>query len=147
MNREQILTVLSDFARQPPRLEYGNYGDPKAFRSEARAITRDLHDAQELLAAVAMRGGISAKNLVSATSAFSGRLQLVPDTGRRFSKYGVTIEYATGQYWPTEYRKAVCAVLAAALWAYWHRSFNTGDDIRAMARNELSRGVAKRWFN
>ncbi len=30
----------------------------------------------------------------------------------------VTIEYTTGQYMPTEYRKAVCAVLASALWEY-----------------------------
>lgn len=27
------------------------------------------------------------------------------------------LEYTTGQYWPTEYRKAACAVLASALWA------------------------------
>jgi hypothetical protein len=28
------------------------------------------------------------------------------------------IDYCTGQYWPTEYRRAVCAVLASALWEY-----------------------------
>lgn len=31
----------------------------------------------------------------------------------------VTIDYCTGQYWPTEYRRAVCAVLASAIWDYW----------------------------
>src|SRR3990167_287401 len=33
--------------------------------------------------------------------------------------YGSTsIDYCTGQYFPTEYRKAACAVLASALWAW-----------------------------
>lgn len=29
-----------------------------------------------------------------------------------------TVDYCTGQYFPTEYRRAVCAVLASALWDY-----------------------------
>lgn len=141
MNREQILAALNDFMRQRPGLEYGNYGSMSAYRSEQRAIQRDFRDAQELLAAVAARGDISAKDLVSATSAFSGRLRLVFPTPKL-----ARVEYITGQYFPTEYRKAVCAVLAAALWAYWREYFDTGDEIRKMARNELSRGVAERWF-
>lgn len=141
MNREQILAALSDFVRQRPGLEFGNYGSMPAYRSEQRAIQRDFRDAQGLLAAVATRGDISAKDLVEATRAFSGRLQLVFPSPKQ-----VHVTYVVGQYWPTEYRKAVCAVLAAALWAYWREYFDTGDEIRKMARNELSRGVAKRWF-
>jgi hypothetical protein len=30
----------------------------------------------------------------------------------------VEIDYCTGQYFPTEYRRAACAVLASALWEY-----------------------------
>jgi hypothetical protein len=32
---------------------------------------------------------------------------------------GKRLDYTTGQYWPTEYRRAAAAVLASALWSYW----------------------------
>jgi hypothetical protein len=41
--------------------------------------------------------------------------------GRGYSRAvpgGVSLDYCTGQYWPTEYRAAVCAVLASLLWAH-----------------------------
>jgi hypothetical protein len=40
------------------------------------------------------------------------RAAVLPPTSR------VSIGYCTGQYFPTEYRRAVCAVLASALWEY-----------------------------
>jgi len=59
------------------------------------------------------------------------------------------VEYCTGQYWPTEYRRATCAVLASAIW-FRLRDDVQGDDkaeaIRKAARRELSRPVAARWF-
>lgn len=143
--RDQILAALSAFIRQRPGLEYGNYGDATAYRSEVRSITRDLHDAQELLAAVSWRQGIDETALRYAiANAYSGRLTL-QDTAAG----GVSLDYCTGQYFPTEYRKAVCAVLSSALWSYFRDGCNakTGDEIRKMARRELSRRVASRWFN
>lgn len=103
--RAAILAALDRWIRQRPGLEYGNYGDPVIYRSECRAIARDKRDAQTLLAAVE-RSLIDAGTLKAAFRAFSGRL----------TWDGSRLSYVTGQYWPTEYRKAAAAVLAAALW-------------------------------
>jgi len=108
--RDAILTALDAFIRQRPGLDYGNYGDPSAYRAEVRSIGRDLQDARALLHAVELRPSITAAMLREAfQSAFSGRL----------SWDGARLDYTTGQYWPTEYRRAAAAVLASALWSYW----------------------------
>lgn len=83
------------------------------------------------------------------------------------------IDYCTGQYFPTEYRRAVCAVLASALWYYTRehcmptvgtapcgsgkaeadkyfdgkKAVSAGDWLRAHFRNEFGRGIAARWFS
>lgn len=142
--RANILAALSSFANQKPGLDYGNYGDASAYRSECRAITNDLHDARELLATVSWREGITADDLKSAMArAFSGRLTWTPD-----GNGSGTLDYTTGQYFPTEYRKAACAVLATALWQYWATNMagNQADKVRATARRELSRRVYRGYF-
>lgn len=121
--RENILSALSAWVRQRPGLEFGNYGDVSAYRSEMRSITKDLHHAETLLAAVAWRESITAADLKAAFRAFSGRL----------TWDGKKLSYCAGQYWPTEYRKAVCAVLSQALWDYYRDgcmptpTYQTGD--------------------
>lgn len=144
--KNAILAALSAFIRQRPGLEFANYGNVSAYRSELRGITKDRHHAEELLAAVSWRS-ISAEDLLAAArSAFSGRLSLtVQDNG------GVIVDYCTGQYFPTEYRRAVCAVLAFALWGYWRgccapEAENKAQRIRDTAKRELSRSVARRYF-
>lgn len=114
--REAILQALGVWIAQRPGLEYGNYGDPASYRSEMRRITRQMHDARELLAAVSMRQSITADHLRAAFRAYSGRLTWTPNEAG-----GGTLDYCTGQYWPTEYRAAACAVLASALWD-WYRA-------------------------
>lgn len=196
MQRENILAALSRFTSQRPGLDFANYGDARAYRSESASITRDLQHARELLAAVSRRDGIGAAELMAAArSAYSGRLTI-----EETESDSVRISYCTGQYFPTEYRRAVCAVLASALWEYWRRDMrpdhwivtceddsharipatsrrfdsrdaaaeyaktvaqsrypqvsevyqgglSAGDYLRSMARRELSRGVAGRYFN
>jgi hypothetical protein len=141
MNKQAILSTLRKFARQRPGLEFGNYGDAKAYRSELRAITRDLSDVQTMLRAVE-HSDITADDIVRAAD--GGRLSITVDGEK------VRIDYCTGQYFPTEYRKAVCAVLAFALWDHVRDSM-TGDDIgdriRAHFRREFGRGIASRYFN
>lgn len=138
--KDQILTALRAFIRQRPGLEFCNYGDVSAYRSESRDITRDRHHAEELLHRVEY-SDITAEQLIHAANhAFGGRLSIVPLND------GVRIEYTTGQYWPTEYRKAVCAVLSSALWDHWRTPESTGDSLRRTARLEVSRAVANRWF-
>lgn len=168
--REQILTLLGAFIRQRPGLEYGNYCSDwrdtegrKAYFSEMRSITKDRHIAEKLLAQVAWRKGIGEEQLRDAFRAFSGRLSIVdlPDGKMR-------LDYCTGQYFPTEYRKAVCAVLAQALWDYFrdqcmpdaavpelerYRSpmgkgyVSAGDWIRQTARREFGASIQRKYFD
>jgi hypothetical protein len=135
--RQRILTALNGFMHQRPGLDFANYGDVRLYRSEYAGILRDLHDAEKLLTAVSWRESITADDLKKAFRAFSGRL----------TWDGQRMDYCTGQYFPTEYRKAVCAVLASALWDYWRTPETTGDDIRKKARKELGARLANRWFN
>jgi hypothetical protein len=108
-----IVSALETFIRSRPGLEYANYGCLSAYRSEARSITRDKRDAETLLDAVRYQDTITADCLIAAArGAYSGRLSIVEREDGE-----VAINYCTGQYYPTEYRRAACAVLASALWA------------------------------
>ncbi len=143
--RDNILNALSAFAASRPGLDPRNYISSwsdtegrKAYAAEVRSITRDLHHARALLTAVRL-SGITEAQLIEAFRAFGGRL----------SWDGTRLDYCTGQYYPTEYRRAVCAVLASALWNYFREDCgcDTGDKIRAAARRALPRAIARRWFN
>lgn len=168
--RDMILDLLAAFVRQRPGLEFGNYGDVKMYRSEMRSITRDRHIAERLLADVRWRTSIDEARLRDAFRAYSGRLSLIdkPDGS-------MALDYCTGQYFPTEYRKAVCAVLASALLdnardnmpapvgkikstigygpfrrEIEHDSINgksPGDYLRSKFRREYGRSIASRYFD
>ena len=136
-----IIAMLEKFARQRPGMEPGNYGDWKSYRAELRTVTRDLAHARTLLSAVEW-SGITADDIIRAAD--GGRLGIKVDGER------VRIDYCTGQYFPTEYRKAVCRVLASALWAHIRDSMpgdEIGDRIRAHFRREFGRTIAGRYFN
>ena len=142
MNKSTVLHALESYAKQRPGLEFANYGDVSAYRSESRAITKDLHNALELLSAVSWRDSITGDDIIKAAeSAFSGRLSFTQEGDT------LTIEYCTGQYFPTEYRKAICAVLARVLWQYWASDLDTGNQIRKAARDNLSQSVTRGYFN
>lgn len=149
MKKQALIEALHRFIRQRPGLEFANYGDVSAYLSESRAITRDLHHARALLSAVAWRDGITADDIIDASCrAFSGRLTITPTNDGE----GFSIDYCTGQYFPTEYRRAVASVLASALWAYWRDSLPTenerkGYEIRRTAMRELGRSLACQFFN
>lgn len=149
--KQAIIDALRAFAAQRPGLEFGNYcsgwddqSGRRAYLSEMRAITKDLHDARTLLRAVEL-SGVTEAQLVEGFHAFSGRL--VPTR----SPDGLKLDYCTGQYFPTEFRKAVCAVCAAALWAYhredWDPAAQCGEKLRARFVNMFGRSIARRWFN
>lgn len=168
--KQDLLIALSNFVRQRPGLEYGNYGDVTSYRAESRGITRDLHDYETLLHAVQQHDSITVDDLVKASrSAFSGRLEIVLPGER--GEYNPTlvsnvvrIEYCVGQYFPTEYRKAACALLASALWT-WQRDhampapvssdkyqmgsqlLTAGDWLRRRFRRRFGHHLASRWFN
>jgi len=147
IQKQTIIDALSKFAGQRPGLEFGNYGEISAYRSEMRSITKDLQHARTLLRAVELASGLTAEQLMGGFRAFSGRLTLNANG---------TLDYCTGQYWPTEYRRAVCAVCASALWDYYREGWSAaaeakgarpGDFIRAQFRRMFGRGIASRWFD
>jgi hypothetical protein len=146
--KQQIITALRAFIGQRPGLDYGNYGESTSYRAEVRAIGKDLQQARELLRYGELRDSITADDIIDASArAYGGRLTITQrDDG------AVAVDYCTGQYWPTEYRKAVCAVLSQAIWDYLRGSMPAGtslpgDYLRASARREFGRGMASRWFN
>ncbi|CAB4152084.1 hypothetical protein UFOVP938_57 [uncultured Caudovirales phage] len=171
MNKQTVIAALMAFARQRSGIEFCNYGDVSAFRSEQRSIKRDLQHVRVLVSAVQWRDSITGDMIAEACKhAFSGRLSLIERADGK-----IAVDYCSGQYFPTEYRKAVCAVLASVLWDTWrenmpapsgkitktsgfgpfaheseHDSINgmtPGDYLRATARKEFGRGIASRWFN
>ena len=164
-DRATILAALDRFIRQRPGLEFGNYGDWSAYRAEVRSIGRDLQHARTLLAYVDCLQGIDADRLKAAfRGAYSGRLNLgftrVCDACHRDPTLQhnhaprAILDYCTGQYWPTEYRKAACAVLASAIWDYWRdhapalrEGVSVGDHLRRKAFEIFGRAIAGRWFN
>ena len=147
MDKQTIIDSLTRFARQRPGLEFGNYGDVASYRSELRGITRDLAHARVLLRAVELAGGLDVETLKGGFRAYSGRLTLNADG---------TLDYCKGQYWPTEYRRAVCAVCASALWDYYREGWTNvaemygkrpGDFMREQFRRMFGRAIANRWFD
>jgi hypothetical protein len=138
MSKQAIIEALDGWIKQRPGLEYGNYGDPVSYRAEMRGITRDLHHARTLLRHVELSGITGAQLDEAFKRAFAGRLLWD----------GRALDYCTGQYWPTEYRRAACAVLASALWTYWRDDCGyTGAALRVHAARVFGRGIASRWFN
>ena len=148
-----IIAALDAFIRQRPGLEFGNYGDWTAYRSEVRSIGKDLQHARALLNYVAWHDSITAEMILSAAQ--SGRLSIKVEGNK------VRVDYCTGQYWPTEYRPAVCRLLSSVIWDYWRDHCmpvdaglidkfsnlqNVGPWIRKQASRELGTGVARRWF-
>jgi hypothetical protein len=152
--KQQIIAALRAFIGQRPGLEFFNYGDVTGYRAEMRAITKDLHHARQLLRDVELRDSITAEMIVEASKhAYSGRLSIVERADG-----AISIDYCAGQYWPTEYRKAVCAVCASLLWDYTRTNYGagfaqsagrpiTGSELRAQFRREYGRGIASRWFD
>ncbi len=144
MTKQAIVNSIRVFINQRSGIDGANYsGDREAFMGDYRPILKYGKHARQLIRFVERCDSISDKMILDASRAFSGRLQFV----ERGDKVGV--DYCTGQYFPTEYRKAACAVLAQAIWN-WFRDkceCKTRDDIRKAARREFGRGIAGVWFN
>ena len=151
MTRDDLLSLLQSFANQRPGIEPCNYHDFASYRAESREVTADLHDVRALLSAVAGRWYAIGADQIRAALQSGGRLTL-DDDGR--------LSYCTGQYFPTEYRKAACRVLASLLWAAGREGAAypwaeptpegrriTGNSMRAWARREFGRRIASRYFN
>lgn len=159
--KAHLIALLASWIAQRPGLEFANYGDVSSYRSEMRSITKDGAVAKQLLRYVEMMDSISAEDIIEGFRAFSGRLSLV----LRNDEW--TLDYCTGQYWPTEYRRAAAAVLSSVIWNYWrsdipmsdksaeelqaflkmHKAANAGDYLRKKAVREFGRGRVASFFN
>ena len=139
--KQTIIDALNRWIAQRPGLEFGNYGDVSSYRAELRSIGKDLQHARAMVNYVAWHDSITAEMIMSAADN-GGRLTLTIDGDK------VRIDYVTGQYWPTEYRRAVCALMSSVIWAWLRENceYKTGDDIRKAARRELGQSIGRRWF-
>ncbi len=121
--KQKLLETLDGFVNSRPGLDPRDYADGtmegwRNYRRESAAITRDMHDYYAIRGQVAWRDSIDADAIIKASvHAYSGRLTIKlitsdePGKGPHFQ-----LSYCAGQYMPTEYRKAACAVLASAWW-------------------------------
>ena len=137
--KKALIAALRAFIAQRPGLDPCNYGDASGYRSESRSITQDRRHAETILANIEWRDSLTADNIIDASKhAFSGRLTIKePEPGK------FRLNYCTGQYFPTEYRKAAAAVLASALWDYWRTDGNSPSD---RGRETFGRTIANRYF-
>lgn len=142
--KHDIIAALRRFIAQRPGLEPGNYisgwndtAGRRLYRAESRQITRDRHDAEALLRYVETSGVTGAQ----IANALNGRL----------TWDGAQLDYCTGQYFPTEYRRAAASALASTLWYYWCDDIGPGQEgtaekIRKQAHNALGTRIARRFF-
>jgi hypothetical protein len=100
-----IFNVFQRWIDQRPGLDPANY-DRSGYRSDSRKIQQDGTRARAALRLATAYPFSAAALLDSCRSDFSGRLSLVFESGK-----GASINYCTGQYWPTEYRIAAAVVL------------------------------------
>ena len=135
--KSEMIEALYQFTAQRSGIDWKNYGgSQEAFMQDYRRILRDGRDARVMLRAA--EANYLLENIL-AEQLESGRLTW---DGKR-------LEFTACQYFPTEYRAAVCRALASALWRFWGGlgGRTSCDQIRADARRSLSPGIAKRWFN
>jgi len=160
ISKNEIIELLRKFTNQRSGIDYRNYSrgslrwNPRSLRNEyvqSSGLKNDIariaqsgRDARILLQLVENTPTITADDLRRSFSAYAGRLELKQEGDSKWR-----LSYCTGQYFPTEYRDAVCAVLSSAIWNYIRTMPNmeSGDDIRKQARKMFGRGIASRWFN
>ena len=129
---------LIKWVNQRPGLDFANYGDVTSYRAESREITADRNDFFELLAFAQIAVPELEQKLTDKLKNDSGRLT-IDSEGR--------LNYCTGQYFPTEYRPAASRILSSIIWNELRKEYETGDQIRKAARRNVSRRVAKHYFN
>lgn len=147
--KEQIVNLLQNWIDQRPGLDPRDYGFGRDgwnnYRRESARITQQKRDAQILLNHVASSQITAAELIEAFPRSFSGRLELKQE-GNEYR-----LSYCTGQYWPTEYRAAACAVLASALWAYHREDYkdseHIGDDLRKAFKRMFGASLSRRWFD
>jgi hypothetical protein len=142
-DKKTLLVLLRKFVSQRPGLNPADYADASSYRADSRLCTRQLNDALTLLPQIEMRTNISAEAIASRLQPESRlSIETLPSGALR-------LDYTAGQYWPMEFRAAVCRLCADLLWSDSFDAFPriSGDERRAHFREWFGRGMAGRWFN
>ncbi len=166
--KQKILDTLDDFVNQRPGLDPLDYGGGtdgwRLYRSESASITKDMHDYYKIRDQIHWRDSITADDIIKASQhAFSGRLT-INDISAHYDDsstyWAYSINYCAGQYMPTEYRKAACAILASTWWNVTRTdcpdfetdetgnyvSGNPGQWMRAAAKRTFGIGLQRGYF-
>jgi len=134
------LDALEKFVAQRSGIEVHNYANRESFMYDYRKILRHGAQARKMLKYLQWRS-IPSYLLTEAARATSGRLEY-DYISRKWS-------YNAGQDYCTEYRAAVCNLLAQAiedLWRLDERIFWTRSQILVKARKQFGRAIARDWF-
>lgn len=142
IEKSTIIKLLDRFISQRSGMEWADYGSRESYMGDYRRILKDGKTARRLLRDVEL-SSITAEALSEAFRAYAGRLALIEDPN---TEDGARLEYCTGQYFPTEYRAAACAVLASALWEYHRNDYPAIEDLRKRFAKHYGRDIANRWF-
>lgn len=164
MNCLTVFNELEKWINRRPGLDLRDYGlypgmpisewknARRCYDQEARAIAKDGREARAALKEARMQPP-HPELMQDAFRAFSGRLTWCEKHHHdaKTGKYEGQLNYCTGQYWPTEYRKAAKAVLESYISAVkQHRasenslthSYQTIQDVRA-----ASQAAGQHWFD
>lgn len=110
---QTCLRALLVFAAQNPGFEWCNYATSdwkasrRAYLGDSRPVAKQLRTIRSLGWRFPSLDNATMKKASGQT--YSGRLQFKEDDR------GVSVDYCTGQYWPTEYRQASLAVIKEAI--------------------------------
>lgn len=139
------IELLCKFVNQRAGLCFADYGDRTIYMRESREITKDRADFYEFL------------NLgYRLCDDLNERLiKYLTNTGDRLTLENNKLKYITGQYFPTEYRPAATRAIKSIIWDSIREEkdtngnfiYNTGDEIRAVFKRNLSRRAYKNYFN
>jgi hypothetical protein len=146
MDKSTIINLIRKHIAQRSGINWRDYTNGghdvtgrEALRSDYTRILRHGRDARVMLRAVDM-SSVTAETLIEHLTC-----------GRRLSLVNGALEYTTGQYFPTEYRRAACDMLASVLIDHYGHN-NATDERKPLARardwakSNLGRGIAGRWF-
>jgi hypothetical protein len=150
--KRRIVRVLRAYLAQRPGLSPADYGGGpdgwRTYRQEQADVSRARADFETLAAAVMCRPSITSQHLLDALRARRYTVTIGPELTAPD-----TVDYVTGQYFPTEYRHNACYALGDCLYratvstVEWDHPRR--DKLRALAlaelRGRIGRGRYARW--
>jgi hypothetical protein len=144
--------MLCEFVAKRPGLEFADYGDIYFYRQDYNFILKSKHIAEEALRVLTLSFPADdvERALVYKLWTTGDRLELIDLKEGRYK-----LQYITGQYFPTEYRRAAASAAYGALWHLVremqereaeNKEDVTGDTIRAWFRRNTSKAFIN-WFD